>query len=71
MPLYAPLCTGVGAGLNVHEGPISISARYGNQAGLRAGMVLSNEPGYYQACKLGAPTREVSQRGLNLAHREG
>ena len=40
---------GVGAALNVHEGPISISARYGNQNGLQGGMVVSNEPGYYQA----------------------
>ena len=39
---------GVGAALNVHEGPISISARYQNTCGLRAGMVLSNEPGYYE-----------------------
>lgn len=44
---------GVGAGLNVHEGPISISARYANQAGLQAGMVVSNEPGYYQADAFG------------------
>ena len=40
---------GVGAALNVHEGPISISARYGNTHGLRSGMVVSNEPGYYEA----------------------
>ena len=40
---------GVGAALNVHEGPISISARYGNANGLAGGMVVSNEPGYYEA----------------------
>lgn len=39
---------GVGAALNVHEGPQSISARYYITAGLRAGMVCSNEPGYYE-----------------------
>jgi len=39
---------GVGAALNVHEGPISISARWGNAHGLKGGMVLSNEPGYYE-----------------------
>lgn len=40
---------GVGAGLNVHEGPQSISPRPGsNKWGLVAGMVVSNEPGYYQ-----------------------
>lgn len=43
----------MGAALNVHEGPISISARYGNQAGLRAGMVVSNEPGFYEAGAFG------------------
>lgn len=40
---------GVGAGLNVHEGPQSISPRPGsNKWGIVAGMVVSNEPGYYQ-----------------------
>jgi len=39
---------GVGAALNVHEGPISISPRFGNQEGLKMGMVVSNEPGYYE-----------------------
>ncbi len=39
---------GVGAALNVHEGPQSVSARYGNMTGLQAGMVISNEPGYYE-----------------------
>lgn len=40
---------GVGAGLNVHEGPQSISSRAGaNKTGLQAGMVVSNEPGYYE-----------------------
>jgi Xaa-Pro aminopeptidase len=39
---------GVGAALNVHEGPMSISPRWGNKEGLKAGMVVSNEPGYYE-----------------------
>lgn len=39
---------GVGAALNVHEGPHSISPRFGNQEGLKKGMVVSNEPGYYK-----------------------
>merc|ERR1719460_2714877 len=39
---------GVGAALNVHEGPMSISTRYGNTVGLAEGMVVSNEPGYYE-----------------------
>lgn len=38
---------GVGAALNVHEGPQSISPRFANKEGLKRGMVVSNEPGYY------------------------
>lgn len=37
---------GVGAYLAVHEGPQKI--RKGNQIPLEAGMILSNEPGYYE-----------------------
>ena len=42
---------GVGAGLNVHEAPPTISARYvgGSKVPFEPGMVVSNEPGYYQA----------------------
>ncbi len=36
---------GVGAGLSVHEGPAGIAPRY--HVALEAGMILSNEPGYY------------------------
>ena len=40
---------GVGAFLNVHEGPSGISWRvYPNDPGLQAGMILSDEPGYYE-----------------------
>lgn len=39
---------GVGAALNVHEGPQSISFRYGNMTPLQNGMIVSNEPGYYE-----------------------
>lgn len=38
---------GVGAALNVHEGPMGISRKFENQEPLKEGMVLSNEPGYY------------------------
>ena len=38
---------GVGAALNVHEGPCGISPRI-NHTALEPGMVLSNEPGYYE-----------------------
>jgi len=40
---------GVGSYLNVHEGPCGISWRvYPNDPGLQAGMILSDEPGYYE-----------------------
>ncbi|KAJ0982680.1 hypothetical protein J5N97_010935 [Dioscorea zingiberensis] len=39
---------GVGAALNVHEGPQGISFRYGNLTTLQEGMIVSNEPGYYE-----------------------
>ena len=42
---------GVGYFLNVHEGPISISKN--NKINFRDGMVLSNEPGYYEKEKFG------------------
>jgi Xaa-Pro aminopeptidase len=38
----------VGAALNVHEGPHSISKRYYITQPLQAGMIVSNEPGYYE-----------------------
>ena len=45
---------GVGAFLNVHEGPCGISWRvYPNDPGLQEGMVLSDEPGYYEDGKFG------------------
>lgn len=43
---------GVGCFLGVHEGPQSISKRAGG-APLAAGMVVSNEPGYYKAGEYG------------------
>jgi len=39
---------GVGAYLNVHEGPQRIS-KHPSQAALAPGMIVSNEPGYYKA----------------------
>ncbi len=39
---------GVGAYLNVHEGPQNISPRF-NGIALEKGMILSNEPGFYKA----------------------
>ncbi|MGO2317631.1 MAG: aminopeptidase P family protein [Vibrio toranzoniae] len=43
---------GVGHFLSVHEGPQRISPAY-NGVALQAGMVLSNEPGYYRANEFG------------------
>jgi Xaa-Pro aminopeptidase len=39
---------GVGAALNVHEGPQSIASRFWNTQPLLPRMVCSNEPGYYE-----------------------
>ncbi|KAL4428500.1 hypothetical protein ABPG75_002589 [Micractinium tetrahymenae] len=39
---------GVGAALNVHEGPQSIAPRFWNTQPLLEHMVCSNEPGYYE-----------------------
>jgi Xaa-Pro aminopeptidase len=48
---------GVGAFLSVHEGPQRISPAGSSQSGgdepLQAGMILSNEPGYYKAGEYG------------------
>lgn len=48
---------GVGSFLGVHEGPQRIAKPGGGQAGtaqeLHAGMILSNEPGYYKAGEFG------------------
>ena len=42
---------GVGYFLNVHEGPQAISKN--NKINFREGMVVSNEPGYYEKNKFG------------------
>jgi Xaa-Pro aminopeptidase len=42
----------VGSYLSVHEGPQSISKKPITQA-LKAGMICSNEPGYYKAGEFG------------------
>lgn len=39
---------GVGHFLNVHEGPQSISPRANPHVSLQPGMILSNEPGFYE-----------------------
>jgi Xaa-Pro aminopeptidase len=49
---------GVGHFLNVHEGPQRISPRADTVA-LRAGMTLSNEPGYYKEGSFGVRLEDV------------
>ena len=48
---------GVGAFLSVHEGPIGISTRY--TLPLEAGMIVSNEPGYYKDGHYGIRTENL------------
>ncbi len=48
---------GIGAALAVHEGPASISRR--GAAPLEAGMILSNEPGFYQEGAFGIRIENV------------
>ena len=43
---------GVGAALDVHEGPVALSRRSGTVA-LEPGMILSDEPGHYRADAFG------------------
>lgn len=50
---------GVGAALNVHEGPHSISFRFGNLTPLQEGMIVSNEPGYYEDHSFGIRTENL------------
>lgn len=44
---------GVGSYLSVHEGPQRIATFGGGDEPLRAGMILSNEPGYYRSGEWG------------------
>jgi len=51
---------GVGSFLNVHEGPAGIGPRIAyNEAALKPGMVLSNEPGYYKDSAYGIRIENV------------
>jgi Xaa-Pro aminopeptidase len=49
---------GVGAYLNVHEGPQRLSRR-GGDARLEPGMIVSNEPGHYVAGRFGIRTENL------------
>ena len=60
---------GVGAALNVHEGPMSISPRWTNKEGLKKGMVVSNEPGYYEDGNFGIRIENLLEiKYLNPEH---
>ena len=48
---------GIGSYLSVHEGPHAISRR--NSVSLEPGMLVSNEPGYYQPGKFGIRIENV------------
>lgn len=53
---------GVGAYLNVHEGPIEVSWRKMHKdPGLEASMFISNEPGYYEDGKFGIRLEDIVQ----------
>lgn len=50
---------GVGAFLNVHEGPCGIHQRVMHETPLQEGMILSDEPGYYEDGKFGCRIENV------------
>lgn len=50
---------GVGAFLNVHEGPCGIHQRIMHETPLQEGMILSDEPGYYEDGKFGVRIENV------------
>jgi len=50
---------GVGAFLNVHEGPQGISHRVSEDEPLKPGMFITDEPGYYEDGKFGIRTENV------------
>jgi Xaa-Pro aminopeptidase len=67
---------GVGSFLSVHEGPQRIATSAGGQAGteepLQAGMILSNEPGYYKADGFGIRIENlILVEPRNIAGAEG
>ncbi|MET0249508.1 MAG: aminopeptidase P family protein [Sphingobium sp.] len=64
---------GVGSFLSVHEGPQRIATYGGGDEPLQAGMILSNEPGYYKAGEYGIRIENlvlVEQRDVPGAERE-
>ncbi|KAG2236194.1 xaa-Pro aminopeptidase [Thamnidium elegans] len=64
---------GVGAYLNVHEGPHGIGSRLAyNNVPLQAGMMVTNEPGYYEDGQFGIRIENVlTVRRANTPYRFG
>lgn len=64
---------GVGSFLSVHEGPQRIATFGGGDEPLQAGMILSNEPGYYKTGEYGIRIENlvlVEERAIEGAERE-
>lgn len=63
---------GVGAALNVHEGPQAISMRFHITTPLAANMIVSNEPGYYEDGSFGIRIENlVAVKEVATPHRFG
>jgi len=64
---------GVGSFLNVHEGPIGIGTRLQySEVPLAPGMVISNEPGYYEDGKFGIRIENIIMvKEANTNHQFG
>ena len=60
---------GVGAFLNVHEGPhgMSLTRIATNAVALQEGMTLSNEPGALRAARCAPPVRRRARRGVRAS----
>lgn len=61
---------GVGAALNVHEGPHGIAPRWANKEVLKKGMVTSNEPGFYDDGNFGIRIENLLEIVVNNAEAE-
>jgi len=61
---------GVGAALNVHEGPMSISPRFKNLEPLKPNHIVSNEPGFYLDGKYGIRIENLCEV-VSLDRKEG
>ena len=57
---------GVGYFLNVHEGPHAISKK--NKINFQKGMIVSNEPGYYEKNKFGIRIENLIYVKKNKKH---